>query len=124
MTMLPTYYNWRSPSATVLPVFTPLLLLSVPLFDTISVIIIRIKKKQSIFRGDTNHLSHRLVRLGFSPVQTIFFIYSMCLTIGAGTLLLPRLDLLGAGLIFFQALCLLVMVAVIERTVSARNGKE
>lgn len=52
----------------------PLLALSVPLFDTFSVIYIRWRNSDSIFLGDKRHFSHRLVALGMSKPLAVGFI--------------------------------------------------
>lgn len=49
-------------------------ILIVPLIDTLSVIIIRLMKKKSPFSADQNHIHHRVLRLGFSHVQTAVII--------------------------------------------------
>jgi UDP-GlcNAc:undecaprenyl-phosphate GlcNAc-1-phosphate transferase len=59
-----TYYSPGVP--TGLPVLTPLVLLAVPLFDTLSVIHIRWRAGKPIMQGDRNHFSHRLEAIGFS----------------------------------------------------------
>lgn len=49
-------------------------ILIVPLIDTLSVIIIRLMQKKSPFAADQNHIHHRILRLGFSHVQTAVII--------------------------------------------------
>lgn len=44
--------------------------LIIPVFDTCSVIIIRISNKKSPFRPDRNHIHHRLLLLGLTHLQT------------------------------------------------------
>jgi UDP-GlcNAc:undecaprenyl-phosphate/decaprenyl-phosphate GlcNAc-1-phosphate transferase len=50
------------------------ILFSLFLYDTVSVIYIRRKNKLPITQGDTNHISHRLVRMGFSQTTSSFLI--------------------------------------------------
>ncbi|MFC5282904.1 MraY family glycosyltransferase [Pedobacter alpinus] len=45
-------------------------ILIIPLFDTFRIFSIRILKRQSPFRADRNHIHHRILRLGFSHIQT------------------------------------------------------
>src|SRR5690606_21547949 len=47
-------------------VMMPLIMMAVPLYDLFSVTIVRLSRGTSPFRGDHNHFSHRLVRLGLS----------------------------------------------------------
>jgi len=45
----------------------PIMLLSVPIFDTSLVVLSRIKRKQMIGSGRLDHTYHRLIAMGFSP---------------------------------------------------------
>ena len=55
--------------------FLPLLLVGLPLFDTLMVIIIRLSHKQSPFNADRNHLHHKLLDNGFKHYQSVLVIY-------------------------------------------------
>src|SRR3972149_1552773 len=60
----------------------PVVILSMPLYDTFSVIFLRSVKKESLPRGDLNHLVHRLMRAGFSQRKAVLLIYLMSFIIG------------------------------------------
>jgi UDP-GlcNAc:undecaprenyl-phosphate GlcNAc-1-phosphate transferase len=47
----------------------PILAVAVPLFDTTLVVIARLREKRPIFRGGTDHASHRLAARGLSHLQ-------------------------------------------------------
>lgn len=64
----------------------PLLVLLVPAYDLASVILIRLSRRLPPWRGDHNHLSHRLVRLGLSRRGAVLVIYAMNLAAVAGAL--------------------------------------
>jgi UDP-GlcNAc:undecaprenyl-phosphate/decaprenyl-phosphate GlcNAc-1-phosphate transferase len=49
-----------------------IIVLVVPIFDTLRVFIVRILNKKSPFEGDRNHLHHILIDLGFSHFQASF----------------------------------------------------
>jgi len=53
----------------------PLLLVGLPIFDTIMVMIIRIYHKQSPFNADRNHLHHKLLDHGYKHYQSVLIIY-------------------------------------------------
>lgn len=76
----------KSSSAAIL---TPLFIFSIPFYDTLSVILIRIKNKQPIYKGDLNHLSHRIHRSGYSKRLTVFLIFLMTLLTGLFPYLFP-----------------------------------
>jgi len=56
-------------------VLKPLLVLAVPLVDLAWVVILRWRRGQPFYVGDTNHLSHRLVRLGLSQTTAVLLIW-------------------------------------------------
>ena len=76
-------------------VLTPLLVMAVPLYDTTSVILIRIVEGRSPFEADRRHFSHRLVDRGLTPPLAVRTIYLVTLAGGLGALLLPRLSRAG-----------------------------
>jgi len=119
--IMSTYYTSGSP--TFMPVFMPMLILSVPIFDTLSVIYIRIKNKKPIFCGDKNHLSHRLVRLGMGQRQAVCFIYLLSFCLGIGALLLRNLKMTGAVFVLFQALGVIAIILLLEQASRAREKK-
>ena len=53
----------------------PLLLLAIPILDTSVAVASRIKRKISPFQGGTDHLSHRLMRLGFNKRQSVLILW-------------------------------------------------
>ncbi len=96
-------------------VLSPLLIMAVPLYDTFSVITIRIREGRSPFQPDRKHFSHRLVERGLTNVGAVRTIYLVTLASGLGTLLLPKLvDFAGASVVIAQTLCLLGVIAILE----------
>ncbi len=57
--------------------FAVLLMIFLVFFtDTLSVIYIRTKNKVSIFKGDQNHLSHKLVKSGLNKTNAVLFLFA------------------------------------------------
>jgi len=112
LTITASYYKEGLP--THLPVVMPILILAVPIFDTLSVISIRIKRKEPIFGGDKNHFSHRLVTLGFSQRGAVLFIYLISFCLGITATLLTQVNILGGITIFIQAALVLSIIALLE----------
>jgi UDP-GlcNAc:undecaprenyl-phosphate/decaprenyl-phosphate GlcNAc-1-phosphate transferase len=112
MTVVGTYY--RSAVDSPFSVLAPLLVMAVPLYDTTSVVLIRLREGRSPFQGDRRHFSHRLVDRGLTPPQAVWTIDLVTLAGGLGALLLHRLDAWGAGLVMAQTCCLLGVVAILE----------
>jgi len=55
----------------------PLLLLGLPIMDTLTVMLTRIRAGRSPFSADSNHLHHRLLALGFAHREAVLLIYLM-----------------------------------------------
>ena len=53
----------------------PLLLLAIPILDTSVAVASRIKRRISPFQGGQDHLSHRLMRAGFSKKQAVLSLW-------------------------------------------------
>ncbi len=73
LAILPHFYTSRHPHPWA--VIVPLLVLAVPLADMGWVVVLRTSKGQPFWIGDTNHLSHRLVRLGLSRAGAVAVIW-------------------------------------------------
>jgi UDP-GlcNAc:undecaprenyl-phosphate GlcNAc-1-phosphate transferase len=110
-------------SVSLLPVIVPVIILSIPLYDTISVVIIRILERRPIYRGDQCHLSHRLVAMGFTQRGAVGFIYLLTLITGLAAVLLPALTKSGRILILLQTIAILIMVSIIMY-IGGRRSKE
>jgi UDP-GlcNAc:undecaprenyl-phosphate GlcNAc-1-phosphate transferase len=53
----------------------PLLLLGLPIVDTLTVMLTRLRAGRSPFSADNNHLHHRLLALGFAHREAVLLIY-------------------------------------------------
>lgn len=113
MTILATFTSGSMPRHAIL---APLCILAVPLYDTASVIWIRLRAGRSPFEGDTNHFSHRLVALGLSKPQAVLTIYLTSTACGLGALVLPQVNLFGAIVVMLVIACLLCVIAILEIT--------
>jgi UDP-GlcNAc:undecaprenyl-phosphate GlcNAc-1-phosphate transferase len=120
MTVAGTYYRYDR-EGSPLGVLAPLLVMAVPLYDSSSVIYIRLREGRSPFLGDRRHFSHRLVERGLTPRQAVRTIDLVTLAGGLGALLLHRLNLLGASVVLAQTACLLGVVAILEVSSSRRS---
>ncbi len=61
-------------------VSTAVAVVIIPVFDTLRVIILRLRKLQSPFKADRNHLHHQFLNLGFSHAKAVVFLSSINLT--------------------------------------------
>jgi UDP-GlcNAc:undecaprenyl-phosphate GlcNAc-1-phosphate transferase len=111
-TLAATYAGYQSPRRHA--VLAPVLVMAVPLYDMLSVILIRLREGRSPFQADKCHLSHRLVDLGLTKVQAVLTIHLLTFTCGLAALLLHRVDTLGAVLVVATVLCVLSLIAILE----------
>ncbi|MBU1627094.1 undecaprenyl/decaprenyl-phosphate alpha-N-acetylglucosaminyl 1-phosphate transferase [bacterium] len=93
-----------------IPILAPLIILAVPMFDTLSVIIIRLKSRISIFNADKNHFSHRLVNLGMSTRQAVGFNYLVCFVMGLMGILVTTLTRHQATIIIFLTISVFMII--------------
>jgi UDP-GlcNAc:undecaprenyl-phosphate GlcNAc-1-phosphate transferase len=103
-------------------ILAPLCVLAVPIYDTVSVVLIRLKNGKSPFEGDKNHFSHRLVDLGMTKPQAVLTIYLTTATCGLGAFLLHQVNAAGAAIILLLVTCVLALIAILEMT--ARRAKK
>ena len=81
-------------SRTVLPVLAvPVLILFIPIFDTLLVTILRKLAGRSVARGGRDHTSHRLVALGLSERRAVWMLYALAAVSGFLGLLVRDLAL-------------------------------
>ncbi|MEX0675867.1 MAG: MraY family glycosyltransferase [Pirellulales bacterium] len=113
MTILATFTGHGLPRHSIL---IPLCVLAVPLYDTVSVVCIRLRAGRSVFEGDTSHFSHRLVALGLTKGQAVLTIYLTTAACGLGALVLPQVDVAGAVIVALVIACLLSVIAILETT--------
>lgn len=113
VTVLGTFHVETTPSR--IAVAAPLIALSVPLFDTLSVVYIRWRLGQHIMLGDKRHFSHRLVELGMTPRRAVEFILMVAAVVGLGAALLPLLDLGGTLIILAQTAGVYALIVTLMR---------
>lgn len=61
----------------------PVFILAVPIIDTTVAVISRLKMRNSIFSGGKDHLSHRLISLGFSRRSSVHILWSLAVLFSA-----------------------------------------
>ncbi len=110
-TLLERYVSQASSS--LFPVLMPVLVLAVPIIDTATVVAIRLREHRPIYVGDTRHISHRLVSLGFSPRAAVLFIWLATLCLGLGAALLPHATPAQSAMILAQALGFVALFLVL-----------
>jgi UDP-GlcNAc:undecaprenyl-phosphate GlcNAc-1-phosphate transferase len=62
---------------TAVSAATPILLLALPILDTLSVMVQRISEGRSPFSADKNHIHHKLLSFGFDHHEAVMVIYAI-----------------------------------------------
>jgi UDP-GlcNAc:undecaprenyl-phosphate GlcNAc-1-phosphate transferase len=114
-TIQTTYYRPDTQSGMWFSTFMPLVVLAVPLYDFISVTILRLWQGKSPFVGDKQHFSHRLVARGMSRRQAVLTIYLATACTGLGATFLDEVSSAGAVLIFIQTMLIVLIIAILEQ---------
>ncbi len=112
-----TFYRY-STSYPVHVYFSPLILLAIPLYDTLSVILIRLRRGVPIYRGDTSHFSHRLVKFGLSERRALLITTLLVSLTGLFALAAYQTNRLGAVLIVLSTILLLWIIRTFEHSTS------
>ncbi|HEX5447416.1 MAG TPA: MraY family glycosyltransferase [Pirellulales bacterium] len=120
-TSMATFTGGDLPPHTIL---APLCILAVPLYDTVTVVWIRLRQRRSPFEGDKSHFSHRLVEMGMTKGQAVLTIYLTTATCGLGGLLLHQVDEGGAWIVVLLVVCVLTLIAILETTGRKRQRDE
>ncbi len=93
LTTLTTYVPKGEPwSEGWYAVFSPAIVLAVPLYDLIVVSTLRLMRGKSPFIGDTNHFSHRLVARGMSRRTAVLCLYLITASTSVAAILLPHVS--------------------------------
>lgn len=110
---------------TAAVIVLPLIVLGLPIFDTIWAIIRRLIKGKSIkavFKADKGHLHHRLVSRGFSQKQAVLILYGISAVFGIFAVILC-----DSGIWKAMSFLLIVIVAIAagyKNFAPEKTGKE
>jgi UDP-GlcNAc:undecaprenyl-phosphate GlcNAc-1-phosphate transferase len=73
---------------TAYTLITPVLVLSIPIFDIIFAVLRRLKLKVPVSKADKSHLHHRLLALGLKPKQAVIILYTISVIFSSLAILL------------------------------------
>lgn len=92
--------------------YVPILLMAVPIFDTVLIVVSRIRRGRQVFKGAHDHTYHRLVALGINPNRAVLSMQMIALLLGNLGFIALVMNPLWANLIF--GLVLLIAAAAIN----------
>lgn len=102
-------------STAAISVIIPMVVMGIPLLDTVFAIVRRFHENRPIFQPDREHLHHQLLARGFSHRQAVLLIYAVSLIMGASAVIM---NLLTTN----QAMLLLVILATLTLLAANRIG--
>jgi len=102
----------------------PIAVLAVPLYDFVTVTVIRIYQGKSPFVGDLQHFSHRLRDRGLGNRGTILVIYALTACSGIAGILLTRASAWEAGMLGAQVMMILGALALFEYRSPPKRGRD
>ncbi|MCD6416466.1 MAG: undecaprenyl/decaprenyl-phosphate alpha-N-acetylglucosaminyl 1-phosphate transferase [Planctomycetes bacterium] len=105
------------------PLLVPLVIFAIPLYDTASVILIRLHKGHPLMQGDRNHLAHRLLRLGLSERMVLLAIGLMVLATAPGATIPYGSSTWQVFVPAIQAAAVLCVIVILE-VASVRGRRE
>lgn len=93
----------------------PVFILALPIIDTSVVVVSRLLRGVSIFQGGRDHLSHRLISIGFDRRKTALILWSISALLSSLSLVISKvsrdvglgISLLGVTLMIFLVICFL-----------------
>jgi UDP-GlcNAc:undecaprenyl-phosphate GlcNAc-1-phosphate transferase len=91
-------------SATIISLFLPVIVLGIPILDTLFAIVRRYSGGRPIFSADKEHLHHRLLRLGLTHRRTVLAMYGVSIVLSFSAIVMALVT---------TAQGMLVMVALI-----------
>ncbi len=86
-------------NATFITLLIPVMIMGVPITDTVFAIFRRLLNKEPITHADKRHLHHRLMQIGLTHRQTVLVIYGLALIFSFISLLYPISPLWGSVLL-------------------------
>jgi len=104
-------------------VLMPIVVLAVPLYDFLTVTVLRLSQGKSPFVGDLQHVSHRMVKRGLSRPAAVLVIVGLTAVTGMGGIALASLKPWQAALVGVQTIMSLVVLAAFEISSAARRDE-
>lgn len=100
----------------------PLLVLSLPIIDTIVAIIRRLHEHKSPFAADRSHIHHKLIDLGLDQKQAVGLLYAVAAIMGIVAVLFATYGSSTGWLFFFAAIALIAIICILAIPLCIRHN--
>lgn len=104
---------------TMIAIVAPVLVLGVPIFDTLFAMIRRILKGQPPLKPDGAHIHHRLIKRGFSQRQAVLILYTI-----TSILCIVAVSIISADIWKLIILIVMSILFIVFGLISIKNQKE
>ena len=108
---------------TMTSFFIPVLLLGIPILDTVFAIIRRTLKKEPIYKPDKEHLHHQLLKLGLSHRNTVLAIYAMNILFAFASIIYSINDKKLGIIIYIIIFILIIFIITKTSIIAEKKGK-
>ncbi|MFS0821598.1 glycosyltransferase family 4 protein [Bacillus sp. 1P02SD] len=97
-------------NVTFISLIIPVIILGVPISDTLFAIVRRIVNKQPLSAPDKSHLHHCLIKLGYSHRKSVLLIYLMSALFGIAAFLFSQATIWGSLIILFTLIIAIELI--------------
>jgi UDP-GlcNAc:undecaprenyl-phosphate GlcNAc-1-phosphate transferase len=95
-------------SPTTVALVIPIIVLGLPIMETLFSFGRRASNGSSPFQADMDHIHHRLLSLGYTQRQAVYILYTICVILGIiGFIFTAASDIFAAALLLILAVLLL-----------------
>ncbi len=120
LTLLFSYRSANSQYSVITP-FIPIFMFGVPIYDTLSVIVVRTFRGIPAWKGDRNHFAHRLVRLGMNEKIACLVSFFIVFTLGLVAILSTQVNTtIGKIVITILFVSVIGIIALLEYYAAGR----
>jgi len=107
--------------SSVASALIPVFILALPIIDTSVAVVSRVLRGVSIFKGGRDHLSHRLISLGFNKRKTAYTLWSLSTLFSSLTLLISNVSKDAALGLSLLGLCAILIFFIYFLTIEFRR---
>ncbi len=109
----------------------PIIVIALPVFDTLLAIIRRVHNKQGVSVADRNHIHYRLLKNGYSHKESVLIIYAFSMFFGAMAIVVNNAQLMTSlavfcfiilGIHLFSIICGIVSIERFALFVNKKGG--
>ena len=116
--------SYRVASNILVTLAIPVLILAVPIFDTLFVLVMRNIGGRSFWVGGKDHTSHRLVSLGLSERKTVIILYCSSIVFGLIALLYTKLNIMIVSIFAILSILALAFFGIFLAEVESYEKEE